>query len=241
LGHRKAAYVILTELYTPETIKETETRRRTFRWYLRIDHLGLEAGQGLLLGRDWFCVDDDYDRQQLSQDSQNTDLRIQSAIARDRLTAVDMAVPAKDKEAAASAKRRCVSTACIACRRRKSKVCLPPGSSEPSPVLKSMLTFNVMFQCDGNTPSCATCASVYGTKCVYDPKSDRRRKGVYKKEIDNLRSRDSTLQTLMQAMLNQPENKVSDLVRQIRTCESLDDFAESILSQRHWAGRSQRR
>jgi hypothetical protein len=35
-------------------------------------------------------------------------------------------------------KRRCVSTACIACRRRKSK-------------------------CDGNTPSCAACASVYGT------------------------------------------------------------------------------
>ena len=35
-------------------------------------------------------------------------------------------------------KRRCVSTACIACRRRKSK-------------------------CDGNTPSCAACSSVYGT------------------------------------------------------------------------------
>jgi len=39
---------------------------------------------------------------------------------------------------AAAIKRRCVSTACIACRRRKSK-------------------------CDGNTPSCAACSSVYGT------------------------------------------------------------------------------
>lgn len=39
---------------------------------------------------------------------------------------------------AASIKRRCVSTACIACRKRKSK-------------------------CDGNTPSCAACSSVYGT------------------------------------------------------------------------------
>lgn len=29
----------------------------------------------------------------------------------------------KDNDSAASAKRRCVSTACIACRRRKSKVC----------------------------------------------------------------------------------------------------------------------
>ena len=39
---------------------------------------------------------------------------------------------------AAAIKRRCVSTACIACRKRKSK-------------------------CDGNTPSCAACSSVYGT------------------------------------------------------------------------------
>ena len=50
--------------------------------------------------------------------------------------------PAKKKSRsrndAASLKRRCVSTACIACRKRKSK-------------------------CDGNTPSCAACSSVYGT------------------------------------------------------------------------------
>lgn len=50
------------------------------------------AGYELLLGRDWFCVNDDYYRQQLSQDSQNIDLRIQSAMARHRLTAVDMTV-----------------------------------------------------------------------------------------------------------------------------------------------------
>ncbi|KAL6719072.1 hypothetical protein ACLMJK_003307 [Lecanora helva] len=105
----------------------------------------------------------------------------------------------------ASAKRRCVSTACIACRRRKSK-------------------------CDGNTPSCAACSSVYGTECVYDPNSDHRRKGVYKKDIDNLKTRNSTLQTLIQAILNFPENEVPELVKQIRTCESLDDVAESILA-----------
>jgi len=43
---------------------------------------------------------------------------------------------------AAAIKRRCVSTACIACRRRKSK-------------------------CDGQTPQCAACSSVYGTgECI---------------------------------------------------------------------------
>ena len=71
---------------------------------------------------------------------------------------------------------------------------------------------------------------MYNTECVYDPNSDHRRKGVYKKDIDNLKTRNSTLQTLIQAILNYPESEVPDLVKQIRTCESLDDVAESIIS-----------
>ena len=70
---------------------------------------------------------------------------------------------------------------------------------------------------------------MYGTECIYDPNSDHRRKGVYKKDIDNLKTRNSTLQTLIQAILNYSEEDVVDLVRQIRTCESLDDVAETIL------------
>ncbi|KAE8447672.1 Nitrogen assimilation transcription factor nit-4 [Mollisiaceae sp. DMI_Dod_QoI] len=105
---------------------------------------------------------------------------------------------------AAAIKRRCVSTACIACRKRKSK-------------------------CDGNMPSCAACSSVYGTECVYDPNSDHRRKGVYKEKIDSLKTRNSTLQTLVQAILNAAEDDVPSLIRQIRTCESLDDVADKIL------------
>ncbi|KAI9842651.1 MAG: hypothetical protein M1837_007018 [Sclerophora amabilis] len=111
----------------------------------------------------------------------------------------------KGKDSSSPVKRRCVSTACIACRRRKSK-------------------------CDGNTPSCAACASVYGTECIYDPSSDHRRKGVYKKDIDSLKTRNSTLQTLIQAILNYPDDEVPELVRQIRTCESLDDVAEDVLN-----------
>ena len=71
---------------------------------------------------------------------------------------------------------------------------------------------------------------MYGTECIYDPNSDHRRKGVYKKDIDNLKTRNSTLQTLIQAILNYPEDEVPELIRQIRTCESLDDVAESILA-----------
>ncbi|KAI1322288.1 fungal-specific transcription factor domain-containing protein [Xylariaceae sp. FL0255] len=97
-------------------------------------------------------------------------------------------------------------SACIACRRRKSK-------------------------CDGALPSCAACASVYGTECVYDPNSDHRRKGVYREKTDTMKASNSTLQVLVEAILNAEEEDVSDIVKRIRTCESLDAVAESLLTQ----------
>lgn len=119
-------------------------------------------------------------------------------------------LPPKKKSRAradpASQKRRCVSTACIACRKRKSK-------------------------CDGALPSCAACASVYGTECVYDPNSDHRRKGVYREKIDSSKTRSSTLQILIEAILNAAEDDVPDIVHTIRTCDSLDSVAESLLRQ----------
>lgn len=111
----------------------------------------------------------------------------------------------KDKDGSTTVKRRCVSTACIACRKRKSK-------------------------CDGASPACMACASVYLTECQYDPGSDLRRRGVYKRDVDSLKTRNSTLQTLVEAILNCDEEDVMDLVHQIRTCESLEDLADSIVA-----------
>jgi hypothetical protein len=52
---------------------------------------------------------------------------------------------------------------------------------------------------------------------------------VYKKE-DRMKTRNTTLEVLMQALLNVPEDEVADLVKEIRTCESLDTVAEHILA-----------
>lgn len=103
-------------------------------------------------------------------------------------------------------KRRCVSTACVACRKRKSK-------------------------CDGALPSCAACASVYCTECVYDPNSDHRRKGVYREKVDSMKAQNSTLQILIEAILNAAEDDVPAIVKKIRTCDSLDAVAESIVKE----------
>ena len=71
---------------------------------------------------------------------------------------------------------------------------------------------------------------MYRTECIYEPFSDHRRKGVYKKPIDALKTRDSTLQTLIQAIVTYPEDDALALVREIRSCKSLDDVADSILA-----------
>jgi hypothetical protein len=105
-----------------------------------------------------------------------------------------------------SQKRRCISTACIACRKRKSK-------------------------CDGALPSCAACASVYGTDCIYDPNSDHRRKGVYREKVDSMKARNATLQVLVEAILNASEDDVSSVVNKIRSCDNLDSVAQSFMNQ----------
>lgn len=63
---------------------------------------------------------------------------------------------------------------------------------------------------------------------MYDPNSDHRRKGVYKKDADTLRTKHTTLQTLIQALLNYDEGDAFDLVRQIRACDDLEDVAQAV-------------
>ena len=46
-------------------------------------------------------------------------------------------------------------------------------------------------------------------------------------------TRNSTLHTLIQAILNFQEEEAFDLVREIRTCESLDAVAERIVAKEH--------
>lgn len=46
-----------------------------------------------------------------------------------------------------------------------------------------------------------------------------------------MKAQNSTLQILIEAILNAAEDEVPDIVKKIRTCDSLDDVAESILRQ----------
>ncbi|KAI4125685.1 MAG: hypothetical protein LQ347_005275 [Umbilicaria vellea] len=104
---------------------------------------------------------------------------------------------------ARSSKRRCVSSACIPCRKRKSK-------------------------CDGGTPSCSTCTAVYHTDCVYDIDSDHRRKGALKRDIETLRERNGALGIIVASIRSSSDSEVADIVQQIRADENLEAIADSL-------------
>lgn len=53
---------------------------------------------------------------------------------------------------------------------------------------------------------------------------------MYKQDADGLKMKNSTLETLIQAILNWPEEDVPGLVSEIRSCESLDEVAEKIVA-----------
>ena len=67
-------------------------------------------------------------------------------------------------------------------------------------------------------------------ECIYDPGSDHRRKGVYKDKTETLKARESTLQTIVQAIRNYDEGEeLNRLVARIRSADSLDEVADDII------------
>lgn len=93
LGHQKAAYEMLLELYSSHSIMETEVRRKILAWYSRFDVMGgLMSGYQTVLGREWFVATEDYYRQQSLSYPNSIDYKIEATIAKHRLLAVDLAL-----------------------------------------------------------------------------------------------------------------------------------------------------
>jgi len=103
-------------------------------------------------------------------------------------------------------KRRCIQSACVPCRKRKSK-------------------------CDGGTPVCATCTAVYKTDCHYDAESDSRRSksafsnaaaaGTKREASDTvastLHSQDEfNAEFILTSLRRLPEEHVHDFVQHLR-------------------------
>jgi hypothetical protein len=55
MGHQNAAYHIITELYTPDTIMRTGTLRNILKWYIHFEiYVSMLSGSPAVITRDWF-------------------------------------------------------------------------------------------------------------------------------------------------------------------------------------------
>lgn len=92
-NHQKAAYEILTQLFTPETVMQNETRRKIVSWYMRFDIVtGFVAGSETVLGREWHAAVTDYYIRQAVDKPNDLGCIIEETFAKTGLVAFDIAL-----------------------------------------------------------------------------------------------------------------------------------------------------
>ncbi|KAF2489370.1 hypothetical protein BU16DRAFT_471850 [Lophium mytilinum] len=93
MGHQKAAFQILTKLYSPQTIMQSETLRKTLLWYIRFDlFVGFQSNHETVLGRDWFDACHDYYVQRLRDTPNDLTMKYEERFSYSRLLATDTAI-----------------------------------------------------------------------------------------------------------------------------------------------------
>ena len=126
----------------------------------------------------------------------------------------------------ASGKRRCVSSACIPCRKRKSKARISLISFRRNGPAR--LVADTFLKCDGGQPTCSTCIAVYNTTCSYDSENGQRRVSASKQETATLTGEIDSLVTILKAIKSCHEADVAGIVRQIRSSDNFDVVAENL-------------
>ncbi|KAL9015879.1 MAG: hypothetical protein Q9185_006750 [Variospora sp. 1 TL-2023] len=93
IGHQKAAFSMLTEFYSADSITENELGRKILAWYARFDlFTGFMSGYETVLGREWLGANERYHTEQAQRYPDDTHLQIEAAIASHRVMAMDMAL-----------------------------------------------------------------------------------------------------------------------------------------------------
>ncbi|KAK8167985.1 fungal-specific transcription factor domain-containing protein [Phyllosticta citrichinensis] len=119
-------------------------------------------------------------------------------------------------ESSRERKRKCTPTACVPCRKRKSK-------------------------CDGSIPSCSSCTAVYKTECHYGGDSKLSTKGTPDADDGGhpktLSESTSKLAASVKAL---PGAQAARLIEQIQGCKDIDALAKSAQTLRFGAVEQQR-
>jgi hypothetical protein len=90
MGHQKAAFDMLTRLYTPKSITQSDFLLKVSLWYIRFDlFVGFQSGGEAVLSRDWFEAIHECYVQKVRDNPDDLGMRYEERFAYSRLVAKD--------------------------------------------------------------------------------------------------------------------------------------------------------
>lgn len=90
MGHQKAASEMLTRLYTPKTITQSDVLLKVLLWYIRFDlFVGFQSGGESVLSRDWYVAVHEHYLQRSRDAPDDLTLKYEERFAFSRLLAKD--------------------------------------------------------------------------------------------------------------------------------------------------------
>jgi hypothetical protein len=90
MGHQKAAFDMLTRLYTPQSITQSDFLLKVSLWYIRFDlFVGFQSGGEAVLSRDWFEAVHECYKQKVRDNPDDIGMRFEERFAYSRLVAKD--------------------------------------------------------------------------------------------------------------------------------------------------------
>ncbi|KAK0722226.1 hypothetical protein B0T26DRAFT_749650 [Lasiosphaeria miniovina] len=93
MGHQKAAFEILTQLFTPQSIMQTSMGRMVLKWYARFDvFIGIMGSFETTLPREWFSASIEYYDGMAAVELENVSWKIDACASRLRLISMEMSL-----------------------------------------------------------------------------------------------------------------------------------------------------
>ena len=90
MGHQKAAFEMLTKLYTPESITASDFLLKVSLWYIRFDlFVGFQSGGEAVLGREWYEAVHNCYSQKSRENPDDLAMKYEAHFAHSRLVAKD--------------------------------------------------------------------------------------------------------------------------------------------------------
>jgi hypothetical protein len=91
MGHQKAAFEVLTQLFTAQSVMQTPAGRVALMWYSRFDvFIGLMGSFEPSLSREWFSTPVEYYESRAAAEPNNVSFKIEACSARLRYTSMEM-------------------------------------------------------------------------------------------------------------------------------------------------------